>query len=78
VWCWVIKLASNDRKPIKFQVTLELLFLFAHNLPMKNLFLIAVTLFALAACSNAPEELKTPCVGAPNSPCDWRKPELNT
>lgn len=36
---------------------------------MKKLLCITM-LIALAACSNKPETLKSPCVGIENSPCD--------
>lgn len=41
---------------------------------MKKLLLVAVVLSALSACSNKTEDLKSPCVGGENSPCDRRSP----
>lgn len=40
---------------------------------MKNMILISVML-ALAACSNKTPDLKSPCVGAEESPCVKRAP----
>lgn len=37
-----------------------------------KLLLVAVVLSALSACSNPQPDLKSPCVGAENSPCDRR------
>lgn len=43
---------------------------------MKKLLLVAVIFSALSACSNKTEDLKSPCVGADNSPCDRRAPAM--
>lgn len=40
---------------------------------MKNV-LFVVLLGMLAACTNAVEDLKSPCVGGDGSPCDRRAP----
>ena len=37
-----------------------------------KLLLVAVVLSALSACSSPHEDLKSPCVGAEDSPCDRR------
>jgi hypothetical protein len=34
--------------------------------------LATVALLVLQACSNAPDDVKSPCVGAEGSPCDRR------
>ncbi len=36
---------------------------------MKHLFLIALALIALSACTTKTEDLKSPCVGIEGSPC---------
>ena len=36
--------------------------------------ILAGILLALAACSNKTPDLKSPCVGATDSPCDRRAP----
>lgn len=39
---------------------------------MTRLVLIGVLLAVLSGCSNRVTDLKSPCVGAENSPCDRR------
>jgi hypothetical protein len=39
---------------------------------MKTISMLAIALCLLAGCSNRPEDLKSPCVGAEGSPCDPR------
>lgn len=44
---------------------------------MRNTFLIAALMFGLvglSACSSQTEDLKSPCVGAADSPCVKRTP----
>lgn len=36
---------------------------------MKKLMLIAMAVIAIAGCSNKTPDLKSPCVGADDSPC---------
>ena len=39
---------------------------------MSKLLLIAVVLTTLSSCTNPRPDLKSPCVGAEDSPCDRR------
>ncbi len=39
---------------------------------MSRAFLLCIMLTVLTACSNEVIDLKSPCVGAENSPCDRR------
>ncbi len=41
---------------------------------MKTLSLIILSALLLSACSNAVPDLKSPCVGGKDSPCDRRAP----
>ncbi|MDX2073536.1 MAG: hypothetical protein SFX19_04115 [Alphaproteobacteria bacterium] len=41
---------------------------------MKIIALVLLSGVLLASCSNAPPELKSPCVGGEGSPCDRRAP----
>ena len=41
---------------------------------MARFILIGVMLAVLSSCSNKQPELKSPCVGAKDSPCDRRAP----
>ncbi len=44
---------------------------------MKKMVLLFFVLSALGACSNRVEDLKSPCVGAADSPCDRRPVNLS-
>ncbi len=41
---------------------------------MKKILLIGIALALMSGCSNKVPDLKSPCVGGDNSPCDRRAP----
>jgi hypothetical protein len=44
---------------------------------MRKIFVVLALPLLLAACEQKHEDLKSPCVGAENSPCDRRSPSEN-
>jgi PBP1b-binding outer membrane lipoprotein LpoB len=44
---------------------------------MKTITVVLFSALLLAACSNPTPDLKSPCVGGEDSPCDRRAPQYN-